>query len=235
MSQKGIYEIPLKSAYESPIEGSYDHEKATDLVTNTSFPHREKVKNKYKEAIVSITRLAEKKRPLWISMNSVTIKIYSLLIFFMDLLNKKAPAFSLLDQNEKKQALKDYLGKKVLLYFYPKDDTPGCTTEACSFRDRLNELKPYKVQVLGVSCDDVKSHRKFAEKFGLNFPLLADTEKKVVEKYGVWGEKSMYGRKYMGIQRDSFLIDEKGKIIRHYEKVKPADHVDQVIADLKTL
>ncbi len=153
----------------------------------------------------------------------------------MDLLNKKAPKFTLLDQEGEKRSLSDYEGKKVLLYFYPKDDTPGCTTEACSFRDRLNELKKFGVQVLGVSCDDVKKHQKFAEKFGLNFPLLADTEKKVVEKYEVWGEKSMYGRKYMGIQRDSFLIDEKGKIIRHYEKVKPADHVDQVIADLKTL
>lgn len=153
----------------------------------------------------------------------------------MTLLNKKAPKFTLLDQEGNKQSLSDYAGKKVLLYFYPKDDTPGCTTEACSFRDRLNELKPYKVQVLGISCDDVKSHKKFADKFKLNFPLLADTEKKVVEKYGVWGEKSMYGKKYMGIQRDSFLIDETGKIVKHYEKVKPENHVDQVIADLKML
>ena len=150
----------------------------------------------------------------------------------MSLVNKKAPKFTLLDQDGEKRSLSDYEGKKVLLYFYPKDDTPGCTTEACSFRDRLNELKPYKVQVLGVSCDDVKSHKKFADKFKLNFPLLADTEKKVVEKYGVWLEKSMYGRKYMGIQRDSFLIDEKGKVVKHYEKVKPADHVDEIIADL---
>ena len=150
----------------------------------------------------------------------------------MSLLHKKAPAFTLLDQDEKKQSLSDYKGKKVLLYFYPKDDTPGCTTEACSFRDRLNELKKYKVQVLGVSCDSAKSHKKFADKFDLNFPLLADTEKEVVNKYGVWVEKSMYGRKYMGIQRDSFLIDENGKIVKHYEKVKPAEHVDEVIKNL---
>lgn len=150
-------------------------------------------------------------------------------------INKKAPDFTLLDQEGKEHSISDYLGKKVLLYFYPKDDTPGCTTEACNFRDRLNELKEQKVQVLGVSCDDVKSHKKFAEKFQLNFPLLADTEKKVVEKYGVWGEKSMYGKKYMGIQRDSFLIDEKGVVIKHYIKVKPADHVDEVIQDVKNM
>ena len=153
----------------------------------------------------------------------------------MSILNKKAPNFTLLDQEGKEHSLSDYLGKKVLLYFYPKDDTPGCTTEACNFRDRLNELKKYKLQVLGVSCDDVKSHKKFAEKFQLNFPLLADTEKKLVEKYGVWKEKSMYGKKYMGIQRDSFLIDEKGVVVRHYEKVKPAEHVDEIIEDLKSL
>ncbi len=150
-------------------------------------------------------------------------------------LNQKAPDFTLLDQEGKEHSLSDYLGKKVLLYFYPKDDTPGCTTEACSFRDRLNELKKHNVQVLGVSVDDVKSHKKFAEKFGLNFPLLADTEKKVVNDYGVWGQKSMFGKKYMGIQRDSFLIDEKGVVIKHYEKVKPAEHVDEVIKDAKNM
>lgn len=150
----------------------------------------------------------------------------------MSLINKKAPAFRLLDQDGAEHSLKDYLGKKVLLYFYPKDDTPGCTTEACSFRDRLNELKKHGVQVLGISCDDVKSHKKFADKFQLNFPLLADTEKKMVNKYGVWVEKSMYGKKYMGIQRDSFLIDETGKIVKHYKKVKPAEHVDEIMKDL---
>lgn len=143
-----------------------------------------------------------------------------------------APSFTLLDQNGQKHSLKDYKGKKILLYFYPKDDTPGCTTEACSFRDSLNDFKKHGVQVLGVSCDSPESHKKFAEKFHLNFPLLADTEKEVVQKYGVWGEKSMYGRKYMGIFRDSFLIDEKGKIVKHYQKVKPAEHVEQVLKDL---
>lgn len=161
--------------------------------------------------------------------------LQSIKLFFMSLVNKKAPKFTLLDQDGEKRSLADYAGKKVLLYFYPKDDTPGCTTEACNFRDSLTRLKKYGVQVLGVSCDDVKSHKKFVEKFGLNFPLLADTEKKVVEKYGVWVEKSMYGRKYMGIQRDSFLIDETGKVVKHYVKVKPDGHVDEVIEDLKGL
>lgn len=151
----------------------------------------------------------------------------------MDKTPTSAPLFTLVDQNNEKQSLKDYRGKKVLLYFYPKDDTPGCTTEACSFRDHLNDFKKYDVQVLGVSCDSLESHKKFAQKFKLNFPLLADTEKEVVQKYGVWGEKSMYGRKYMGVFRDSFLIDEKGKIVKHYQKVKPAEHIEQVLKDLK--
>lgn len=151
----------------------------------------------------------------------------------MSLLNTKAPDFSLLDQDGKMHSLSQYKGKKILLYFYPKDDTPGCTTEACSFRDHLNELKKQGVQVLGVSADTEKSHKKFAERFQLNFPLLADVDKKLIEDYGVWKQKSMFGKKYMGIQRDSFLIDEEGVVIKHYEKVKPNEHVDEVIADAK--
>ncbi|MCB9798893.1 thioredoxin-dependent thiol peroxidase [Candidatus Nomurabacteria bacterium] len=149
-----------------------------------------------------------------------------------DLTGKKAPAFSLPDQNGKKHALKDYQGKKVLLYFYPRDLTPGCTVEAKNFRDNMKKLQKLDVQILGVSCDDVATHDKFACKHDLNFPLLADTEKKVVEKYGVWTEKSMFGKKYMGIRRDSFLIDEKGKIVKHYIKVNPQKHVEQVLRDV---
>lgn len=148
------------------------------------------------------------------------------------MIGKKAPEFSLEDQNGHKVSLSDYKGQKVLMYFYPKDMTPGCTVEAQCFRDRLNDLKALGVQVLGVSADDVKSHKKFAEAHGLNFPILADVDKEVVNKYGVWVEKSMYGKKYMGIQRDSFLIDEEGVIVKHYEKVKPEEHVNQVMADL---
>lgn len=145
---------------------------------------------------------------------------------------KSFPDFILPDQNGQFHSLADYRGKKVLLYFYPKDDTPGCTVEACSFRDRLNELKAHGVQVLGVSVDDMMSHKKFAEKYQLNFPLLADVDKKVVHAYGVWGERSFMGKKYMGIQRDSFLIDENGVVVKHYENVKPSTHVDEVVADV---
>lgn len=150
-----------------------------------------------------------------------------------NLLNQQAPDFKLKDQDEQERSLLDYRGQKVLLYFYPKDMTSGCTVEAQCFRDRLNELKGLGVQVLGVSVDDTKSHKKFADMHHLNFPLLADTEKKVVNDYGVWVERSMYGKKFMGIQRDSFLIDEEGKIIKHYVKVKPESHVEEVISELK--
>lgn len=144
----------------------------------------------------------------------------------------KAKNFSLPDETGKIHKLADYSGHKILIYFYPKDMTPGCTTEAQCFRDRMNEFKKHGIQVLGVSCDSVESHRKFKEKHGLNFPLLADIDKKMVNDYGVWVEKSMYGKKYLGVQRDSFLIDEKGKIIRHYQKVNPAKHIEEVLKDL---
>lgn len=153
----------------------------------------------------------------------------------MSLVNKAAPDFELSDQDGQIRSLKDFRGQYILLYFYPKDMTPGCTTEAQCFRDRLNDLKALKVQVLGVSCDDVESHKKFVDAHGLNFPLLADVGKDVVNKYGVWLEKLMYGKKYMGIQRDSFLIDPAGIVIKHYEKVKPEDHPDEVINDVKAL
>ena len=113
--------------------------------------------------------------------------------------------------------------------------TPGCTTQACSIKDNMNKFKKLGIQVLGVSCDSIERHQKFIEKYKLNFPLLSDEDQKVVNKYGVWVEKSMYGKKYMGIQRDSFLIDTKGKIIKHYVKVKPAEHVAEVIKDVKGL
>lgn len=151
----------------------------------------------------------------------------------MSLIHTKAPDFRLKDQTGTVHSLAEYAGMHVLLYFYPKDDTPGCTTEACSFRDRLNELKGKNVQVLGVSVDDEKSHKKFADKYQLNFPLLADTDKQVVANYGVWQEKSMYGKKYMGIVRESFLIGPDGVILKHYEKVKPETHVEEVLNDIR--
>ncbi len=141
----------------------------------------------------------------------------------------KAPAFRTTNQEGEKVSLGDYKGKKVVLYFYPKDDTPGCTKEACSFRDAWSKFRKKGVTVLGVSVDDEKSHRKFADKFSLPFPLLADTDKSIVKSYGVWGEKSMYGRKYMGTHRVTYLIDEKGKIAAVWPKVKPDGHADELL------
>lgn len=142
----------------------------------------------------------------------------------------KAPEFSLPDQTGKVHKLADYKGQKVVLYFYPKDDTPGCTKEACSFRDSFEDFKKAGIVVLGVSVDDESSHTKFAEKYNLPFTLLADKDKKVVEKYGVWGEKNMYGKKYMGTNRTTFLIGEDGKIVRVFDKVKPDEHAKEVLA-----
>ncbi len=150
-------------------------------------------------------------------------------------INKKAPDFVLPDQDSNKHKLSDYKGQWVLLYFYPKDDTPGCTTEACTLRDNLPTFTKIKAKIFGISVDSVASHKKFAEKYKLPFTLLADEDKKVVEKYGVWQEKSMYGRKYMGTVRNSYLVNPDGKIAKIYEKVKPAEHATQVLADLTTL
>jgi thioredoxin-dependent peroxiredoxin len=142
----------------------------------------------------------------------------------------KAPAFQTTNQDGDVVSLRDFKGKKVVLYFYPKDDTPGCTKEACAFRDGWSKFRRKGVAVLGVSVDDEKSHRRFADKFSLPFPLLADTDKEIVKAYGVWGEKSMYGRKYMGTHRVTYLIDEKGKIAAVWPKVKPDAHADEVLA-----
>jgi peroxiredoxin Q/BCP len=146
---------------------------------------------------------------------------------------KKAPDFTLLNQDEKKISLKDFLGKKVVLYFYPKDDTSGCTKEACSFSADLPKFSKIDAIILGVSPDSVKSHKKFSEKYKLKFDLLADEEKKIVDKYGVWKEKSMYGRKYMGVERTTFIIDEKGKIKKIFNKVKVEGHNKEVMESLK--
>jgi peroxiredoxin Q/BCP len=148
---------------------------------------------------------------------------------YMPTVGELVPDFTLQDQDGKTHTLSQYQGKKVVLYFYPKDMTPGCTVQAEGMRDSMNDLEAKGIVVLGVSVDDVKSHKKFVEKHNLNFPLLADTDKKVVEEYGVWKEKSMFGKKYMGIQRDTFLIDEDGKLIQHFKKVNPLKHAEQVL------
>lgn len=152
----------------------------------------------------------------------------------MPAVGSTAPQFSLLDQDGKQHALADYRGRYVLLYFYPKDDTPGCTKEACMLRDADPDFSQLDAVVLGVSADSVKSHKKFAEKYGLTFPLLADEKKEVVNAYGVWGLKKFMGREYEGIFRTSFLIDPEGKIKKVYEKVKPELHAQEVLEDLRT-
>jgi len=149
--------------------------------------------------------------------------------------NQKAPSFSLPDQAGNTHKLSDYKGKWVLLYFYPKDDTLGCTKEACALRDNFPNFKKLKAVVLGASVDSVKSHDKFVNKYSLPFTLLADEDKSLVNVYGVWGQKSFMGRKYMGTNRMSFLISPEGKVAKIYEKVKPAEHAEQVLADLKFL
>ena len=146
-----------------------------------------------------------------------------------------APDFALMDQNGREITLESLRGKWVVLYFYPKDDTPGCTIEACSFRDNFSALRKAGITVLGVSIDSVKKHTKFAEKYSLPFTLLADEEKKVVELYGVWGKKKFMGREYMGTNRVSFLIDPKGKLVKVYDPVKPAEHATEVLSDIRAL
>ena len=145
----------------------------------------------------------------------------------------KAPAFKLQDDSGKPVSLADFKGKKVILYFYPKDSTPGCTTESCDFRDNLNRFVKSGAAVLGLSADSVESHRKFKAKQGLNFPLISDPDHKALEAFGVWQEKSLYGRKFMGIVRTTVIIDEEGKVARVFPKVKVAGHVDEVLAALK--
>ena len=147
---------------------------------------------------------------------------------------KKAPDFKLTDQNEKTISLSDYKGKNVILYFYPKDDTSGCTKEACSFRDDFPKFKRVDAVILGVSPDSVESHKKFVKKYNLNFSLLADENKEVIKKYDVWKEKSLYGRKYMGVERTTYIIDPEGKIKKIFRKVKVDGHNKEVMEALKS-
>lgn len=141
----------------------------------------------------------------------------------------QAPEFTSTDQNGRTVSLSQFKGKKVVLYFYPKDNTPGCTAEACDFRDNYQGLLAKGIEVLGVSVDDEKSHQKFVNKFSLPFTLLADTDHAIVEAYGVWGEKNMYGKKYMGIHRTTFIIDENGLIAHIITKVDTKSPTDQVL------
>jgi peroxiredoxin Q/BCP len=144
-------------------------------------------------------------------------------------INDKAPSFTLLSTEGKEISLDDFKGKKVVLYFYPKDDTPGCTKEACSFRDNLARVKKKGAVVFGISADTVKSHQKFTEKYDLNFPLLSDETKEVLNAYGVWKKKSFMGKSYMGIERTTFIIDEQGMVVFIFPKVKVDGHVDEIL------
>ena len=145
---------------------------------------------------------------------------------------QKAPAFSLPNQDGKIVSLSDYKGKKVILYFYPKDDTPGCTKESCAFRDGIDEIHDIGADVIGVSGDSVESHKKFVKKYSLNFPLLSDESKKMLQAYGVWKEKSLYGRKFMGIERTTFIINGNGIIDDIFHKVKVDGHLEEVLVEL---
>lgn len=146
-----------------------------------------------------------------------------------------APEFILLDENGTPRSLSDYRGKPVILYFYPKDDTPGCTKEACSFRDDYSAYEKSDTVILGVSPDSPKSHAKFKAKYNLPFTLLADTEREVCQMYGVWGRKKYMGKEYDGVLRTTFLIDAEGIIKKVYENVKPADHSSEILSELSSL
>jgi peroxiredoxin Q/BCP len=145
----------------------------------------------------------------------------------------KAPAFALKDQHGKTVRLSGFKGRRVVVYFYPKADTPGCTTQSCNLRDALPQLKRLKAAVVGISPDPVAKQARFDDKYGLGFPLLADTDHEVAEAWGVWGEKSLYGKKFMGIVRSAFVIDEKGKVMAAFYKVSPKDTVPKVEAVLR--
>ncbi len=144
----------------------------------------------------------------------------------------KAHDFSLRDENGEMHSLSDYRGKWVVMYFYPKDDTPGCTTEACGFRDSLDELKKQGAVILGVSKDSIASHRKFKDKYHLNFTLLSDTDTSTIKAYGAWGKKKFLGKEFKGTLRITYLIDPKGKIVKKYDKVDPAEHAKQILREM---
>lgn len=145
----------------------------------------------------------------------------------------KAPEFTTVDQEGKRRSLSDFQGKKLILYFYPKDNTSGCTKEACAFRDHFDRFRQLGVEVVGVSIDSEKSHQSFAQKYALPFTLLADADKSLVQAYGVWGEKSLYGKKYLGTHRVTYLIDESGRVAAVFPKVKPEKHAEELLALLE--
>lgn len=145
------------------------------------------------------------------------------------------PELRLQSSSGKELSLRDYRGKKIVLYFYPKDDTPGCTTEACDFRDQLKNYSDLNAVIIGISKDPLSAHEKFIKKYGLPFELLSDTEGKLLEAFGVWKEKSMYGKTFLGVERSTFLIDEDGKIVKEWRKVSVSNHVSEVLESIKSM
>ena len=145
---------------------------------------------------------------------------------------EQAPGFTGTDQNNNQIDLSDFKGRKLILYFYPRDMTPGCTNEACNLRDNYDELTDHGFAIVGISPDSIKSHQKFAEKYGLFFSLIADENKEILQAYGVWGEKKMAGRSYMGVNRTTFIIDETGKLLKIFKKVQTKDHTAQILSAL---
>jgi len=150
-------------------------------------------------------------------------------------MNKPAPNFSLQDQDNTIHSLDDYKGKWLVLYFYPKDDTPGCTTEACSFRDEYDYIQEQDAVVVGISKDNPASHKKFAEKYNLHFTLLSDPTTETIQAYNAWGERSMYGKVFLGVIRSTYIISPEGRIVKSYPKVSPKGHAVQIVKDLKEL
>jgi peroxiredoxin Q/BCP len=146
--------------------------------------------------------------------------------------SKEAPDFALVDHAGKLVRLRDFRGKKVVLFFYVRDDTPGCTKEACSFRDGYGRLKARGVVLLGISPDPIESHKSFADKYDLPYPLLVDAKAEFAKRFGVWGKKNMYGRTFFGVIRSTFIINEKGKVVKEYRRVKVDGHLDQILKDL---
>lgn len=149
-------------------------------------------------------------------------------------LNSSAPDFSLQDQDGALHSLADFKGQWLVIYFYPKDDTPGCTIEACTFRDDSAELTAHNIHIVGISKDTVKSHKKFAEKFHLNFPLLSDTATTTIQAYGAWAKKKFMGKEYMGINRNTYIVDPTGKIRKIYENVTPLGHSGEILLDVQS-
>ncbi len=206
--------------------------KATTAKKKTTTAKKKTTAKKTPTKKRSVKKLSPKK------LSSKKLKSTSAVLATQDVLGvgKRAPDFSLPSDEGKTLSLKDFAGKTVVLYFYPKDDTPGCTQESCDFRDSFSRVKARGAVVLGVSKDSVKSHQKFKSKFALPFPLLSDETGKMIEAYRVWKEKSMYGKKYMGIDRTTYLIDVdaqgKGTIRKAYPKVKVTGHVEEILKDL---